>query len=329
MGTIAAPESTTLCSSTGATSLPLPNGEHSLPLIEAEPWLCIDKTDVFLKGIAFNRNDDLIVMAAYPGTIDKSMAGRVNRSLLRINRQREVSPLLSVTGIRMCDHAIHRDGRILIACLTGELLVVNGDGTGLEHIMSRVGQKRQKLSDLTFDSNGFLYVTDFSGYATSPQGGIYRWSPDFATVETLMPNLVTPNGIAFSPGQQSVWVSCSWSNEILLVALNESRSAVEKAAVTYRLSGPPGADGIRTDVCGNMYLAVNFQGRILIFNKHGFPVANVLMPRRERGELIRTSNMAFKPGTDEVYVVASGESGGAWIYRFRGLAQGAQLFSHL
>jgi hypothetical protein len=43
--------------------------------------------------------------------------------------------------------------------------------------------------------------------------------------------------------------------------------------------------------------------------------------------LLRTTNVAFRPGTDEAVITASGE-GGAWIYTFRGLAKGLTLFSH-
>ena len=93
------------------------------------------------------------------------------------------------------------------------------------------------------------------------------------------------------------------------------------------MSGP-GGDGIRVDVEGNMYLAVNFEGRILIFNAQGVPVAGVLLPGRDRGESLSTSNLVFKPGTNEVYMVASGDLGGAWIYKFQGLAKGLPLFSH-
>jgi lactonase len=143
-----------------------------------------------------------------------------------------------------------------------------------------------------------------------------------------MPNLTTPNGIAFTPDEKSLWVSCSLANEIFHLTLHENRKSVQQAAVLYRLSGPAGGDGIRVDVQGNMYLAVNFQGRVLILNKHGIPIASVLMPGRDRGELIRTTNVVFKPGTDEVHVAASGETGGAWIYKFQGLAEGAPLFSH-
>ena len=307
--------------------MPLPPGEALLHTIKAEPWLRIDAGDVFLKGMAFDRNNDLLVMAAYAGTVDRAMSGRVNRSILRITPRQEITAVVNQHGVRMCDHAIHQDGRIFIACLTGELQVVNPDGSDLRPITTRWNGNRGKFSDLTFDSLGNLYVTDFTGHSGKPTGGVYRWSPDCQSVEQLMPNLATPNGIAFTPDEKSLWVSCSLANEIFHLTLHETRKSVEKAAVLYRLSGPAGGDGIRVDVQGNMYLAVNFQGRVLILNKYGIPIANVLMPGRDRGELMRTTNVVFRPGSDEVYVAASGE-GGAWIYKFRGLAEGAPLFSH-
>jgi lactonase len=310
------------------SSMPLPPSETFLHQIKAEPWLRIDAGDVFLKGMAFDRNDHLILMAAYAGRVDRSMAGRVDRSILRITPRKEIAAVINQHGVRMCDHAIHKDGRIFIACLTGELLAVNPDGSDVRPITIRWKGKPERLSDLTFDSDGSLYVTDFTGYSGNPTGGVYRWSPDCQSVEQLMPNLTTPNGIAFTPDEKSLWVSCSLANEILHLTLHENRTSVQQAAVLYRLSGPAGGDGIRVDVRGNIYLAVNFQGRVLIFNKHGIPIASVLMPGRDRGELMRTTHVVFKPGTDEVYVAASGETGGAWIYKFQGLAEGAPLFSH-
>jgi lactonase len=311
-----------------ASSMPLPPSETLLHQIKAEPWLSIDAGDVFLKGMAFDRNDNLIIMAAYPGRVNRSMSGRVDRSILRVTPRKAITAVIHRHGVRMCDHAIHKDGRIFIACLTGELLVVNPDGSDLRPIKTRWKGKPEKLSDLTFDSNGNLYVTDFTGYSGNPTGGVYRWSSDCQSVEPLMPNLTTPNGIAFTPDEKSLWVSCSLANELFHLTLHENRKSVEKAAVLYRLSGPAGGDGIRVDVQGNMYLAVNFQGRVLILNKYGIPIASVLMPGRDLGKLMRTTNVVFKPGTDEVYVAASGEICGAWIYKFQGLAEGAPLFSH-
>ena len=317
-----------MANETSPSLMPLPPGESLLPRIEAEPWLRVDAGDVFLKGMAFDRDGNLIVMAAYPARGDRSMAGRVDRSLLRIAPGGGMAPIVKQRGVRMCDHAIHRDGRLFIACLTGELLVANPDGSELRPITTRWKARPVKLSDLTFDSEGRLYVTDFTGYPGDPTGGVYRWSADGQVVEQLMPNLATPNGIAFTPDERSLWVSCSLANEIFHLTLDERRQAVQKAAVLYRLCGPAGGDGMRVDVEGNLYLAVNFQGRVLILNRHGIPIAGVSMPGRERGELLRTTNVVFKPGTKEVYVAASGESSGAWIYKFEGLAEGAPLYSH-
>ncbi len=307
--------------------MPLPPSEALLPQIPADPWLRIDAGDVFLKGMAFDRMDQLILMAAYPGAV-KGMAGRTERSILRVAPGKKITTVIAQHGVRMGGLAIHKDGRIFIACLTGELLVMNPDGSDLRPITARWKGKPERLSDVAFDSAGNLYAADFTGHTGNPTGGIYRWSPDCRSVEPFIANLTTPNGMAFTVDEKSLWVGCSLANEIFHLTLQEHCQSVQKAAVWYRLTGHDGADGIAVDLQGNMYLAVNDHGRVLIFNKQGIPIAGVLMPGRERGELLRTTNVVFKPGTDEVYVAASGETGGAWIYKFRGLAEGAPLFSH-
>jgi len=69
------------------------------------------------------------------------------------------------------------------------------------------------------------------------------------------------------------------------------------------------------------------QGRVLILNDRGIPIATVVVPGRDEGKYLRTTNLAFKPGTREGYITAGGE-GGAWIFKFDAIAQGATLFSH-
>lgn len=235
--------------------------------------------------------------------------------------------VLKQHGMRLCDHAIHKDGRIFVACLTGELLAMNPDGSGLKPVTTRWERKPEELSDLTFDRSGSLYVTDFTGTPESPTGGVYRWSPDFSSVAPFVPRLVTPNGIAFTADERALWVSCSLDKKLVRLALAPDRPSRHAITASYSLNGP-GGDGIRIDAKGNVYLAMNFQGRILIFDADGVPVAHVLTPKRERGELLSTTNVVFKPGTSEVYAVASGEIGGTWIYKFTGLAEGLPLYSH-
>jgi lactonase len=306
---------------------PLPENEAHLPQIKSEPWLRVDPGNVVLKGMAFDRQDNLFVIASYPGANDKGLAGRLDRSILRITPKKEVTTVYKEHGVRMCDHAIHKDGRIFVACLTGELLVMQPDGSEVKAISSRWNSKPEELSDLTFDKHGALYVTDFTGKPGNPAGGVYRWSPDFTMVEPFGPKLVSPNGIAFTRDESSLWVSCSFDKKLVQLNLSRDRMSVTGIGASYALSGA-GGDGIRVDKKDNVYLAMNFQGRSMIFNAKGEPVANVLLPGRERGELLASPNLAFRPGTDEVYAVASGDVGGTWIYRFRGLAEGLPLYSH-
>jgi len=302
---------------------PIPASEAGLRRIKAEPWLQIDKGNVFLKGMAFDRKGNLTVIAAYASGVDASLAARLDRSILSIAPDKTVTRLFKHHGARLCDHAIHKDGRIFIACLTGELLVINPDGSGMKQIPANWSDKPRELSDLAFDTGGNLYVTDFVGTSGNPLGGVYRYSPDLATAERFGPRLVTPNGLAFTKGEKAMWTSCSLDNKVVKLDL----SGMPKIVASYGLSGP-GGDGVRVDAKDNMYLALNFQGRYLIFNQAGEPIATVLLPGRGRGELLSSTNLVFKPGTDEVFAVASGDLGGTWIYRFRGLAQGLLLYSH-
>ena len=306
---------------------PIPANEAALRQIKPEPWLKVDDRNVFLKGMAFDRKNDLTVMAAYPGPDpSKGLAGRLDRKILSISPDKKITTLINGNGIRFTDHVIHKDGRIFIACLSGETLMANPDGSGLAPLPAKLEGKPHEPSDLVFDSQGNLYVTDFIGNAESPTGGVFRWSPDFESVQAFAPNLVTPNGIAFSPDETSLWVACSIAKKLFHITLDGPRGPVKEARAVYTLSGP-GGDGIRVDTAGNVYLAMNFQGRILVFDKNGAPIATVLMPGRDRGELLSTTNIEFKPGTDQAYAVAAGDTG-TWIYTFPGLARGVPQYSH-
>lgn len=298
--------------------------EAALRQIKAEPWVKIDDRNVFLKGMAFDRKGNLTVVAAPPGPDpSKGLAGRLDRKVLSVSPDKKVTTLIDVHA-RITDHMIHKDGKMVIVGLDGSFLTANGDGTDVKPVTPNWTHK-PRWSDLTYDSKGYLYVTDFNGKPGEPTGGVYRFSPDLKTCEPFVPNLVSPNGIAFSADEKTLWLPCSLAKQLVRVDLDDNKK-VKKVETAYKLNGP-GGDGVRTDIHGNLYLAMNFQGRILIFDKTGKPIAQVLMPGREKGELLSTTNVEFKPGTDEAYAVAAGETGGTWIYKFKGLAKGTPLYA--
>ena len=72
------------------------------------------------------------------------------------------------------------------------------------------------------------------------------------------------------------------------------------------------------------------QGRVLAFGSHGIPIGQILLPGREDGRFLRSTSLAFVPGSRDVVIVATVElgDGGAMIFRAQALAKGVTLFSH-
>lgn len=309
-------------SSPSTSPVPIPPELASLPVIEAEPWVQVTPDEgVSLEGPAFDRQGNLFVVSGREGKIYK------------ITPRKTVTTIFNKPGLHVNGSAIHKDGRLFVCCLTGELIVMNTDGSNVTYIKSRYQGKPAAINDVTFDSKGNLYATDFTGSVVNPTGGVYRFSPDFKTCEPVIEGLETPNGLQFSKDEKLLWVT-TFSQLIEVTMSPEGAHYLEKpfgtgAKVRCNFTGA-NTDGIALDVKGNIYVAIMTQGRFVITNHLGIPIAQVLIPGRDEGEHLATANLAFKPGTDEVLAVAASPTGttGAWIYKFRGLAEGLKLFSH-
>ena len=309
--------------------VPLPPDLDKLPTIKAEPWVMVENDpDMLLEGPAFDRQGNLYVTSIF------------DSRLFKITPTKQVTSIQLPEGLLPDGIAIHKDGRLFIACLSGRVVSVNPDGSNLTDLPKLDG-KPASANDLVFDNvNGNLYVTDFTGTVATPTGGVYRYSDNYNQVELVIPGLAAANGVGIAPpgnvplgpnGGNILWVSETCRNEILYIELlgdGISINPVAGVTIPCRFSGGPGgSDSLRIDVEGNVYQCMIFQGRAQILNNRGVPIANVLIPGRETGKHLTTSNLAFKPGNDEVYMMAGGE-GGAWIYKFHGLAQGLKLYSH-
>ena len=87
--------------------VPLPPELKHLPTIKAEPWLLIDKDpSVFLEGPAFDRQGNLFVSSIFDSRI------------LRITPKKKVEVIFQKEGLLPDGIAIHKDGRLFIACLS-------------------------------------------------------------------------------------------------------------------------------------------------------------------------------------------------------------------
>jgi len=306
--------------------VPLPPELANLPMIKAEPWVLVDKDpNVLLEGPAFDRQGNLFVTSIF------------NSRLFKITPAKQVTSIQLPDGLLPDGIAIHKDGRLFIACLSGRVVALNPDGSNLTDLPKYNG-KPGSANDLVFDNqNGNLYVTDFTGTVAEPTGGVYRYSDNYTTVKPVIEHLAAANGVGIAPpgnipsAGNVLWVSETCRNEILYIQLLSDGISIDPIAgvviPSHFSGGPGGCDSLKIDVEGNVYQCMIFQGRAVILNNRGVPIANVVIPGREGAKHLVTPNLAFKPGTNEVYIIAGGE-GGAWIYKFRGLAQGLKLYSH-
>lgn len=299
---------------------PLPYAEKNLPVIKAQPWVQVDRSETALiEGPAFDRKGNLFVSSIFDSRI------------LKISPDKKITTIFQHEGLLPDGIAIHKDGRLFVACLNGSVAALNPDGSNFTTIEVKYEGRPKSCNDLVFDGKGNLYVTDFTGDNANPTGGVYWYSSDFKTVKPVMRNMASANGVALAPGGGVLWVSETARNIINRLELLEDGVTINPlagAGIPYRFTGAPGGcDSLRVDEAGNVYQALIFQGRFLVLNQHGIPVASILIPGRDQGRLLQTTNVAFKPGTNEGYITTSGK-GGAWIYRFEGLSKGLTPFSH-
>lgn len=299
--------------------VPIPPELAGLPTIEAEPWFQIAPApETFLEGPAFDRNGDLFVTSPPSGIVYK------------ITPQKELSIIFQDEKVTVNGSAFHKDGRLFVVCLSGELLVIHPDDYKAIPLYPKHEGNNLSMNDLVFDPKGNMYITDFTGTIMHPTGGVYYVSPDAVMVKPILTHLASPNGISLSPKGDVLWVGESTRNTVTRIGLLEDGITLNPVAAVlpvYHSTGCPGPDSNKVDAAGNLYQCIIGQGRIVVLNMQGIPVANVVIPGRDEGKCLRSSNLAFKPGTDEGYITSSGQ-GGAWIYNFRGLAEGLPLFSH-
>jgi lactonase len=161
-------------------------------------------------------------------------------------------------------------------------------------------------------------------------GGVFRISLDADNVQPVVLHLASPNGISLAPEGNVLWVGESSRNSVLRVGLLKDGitcNPVSGVLPVYYSSGCPGPDSNKVDAAGNLYQCIMGQGRVVVLNSQGIPVASVIVPGREDGKCLWTANLAFKPGTNEGYITTSGLSG-AWVFRFMALDKGLLLYSH-
>lgn len=300
---------------------PIPPSERSLQTVVAEPWFKVSDKQMILEGPAFDRDGNLLFCDVSESRV------------LRLTPDKQLSIVVSEKQVSPGGLAIHKDGRIFIAALnlverTGDIIAVKPDGSGRQTIVPM--DAGFMPNDLVFDRNGGLYFTDFRGTSTDPKGGVYYISPDLKAITPVLSQLAMANGVALSPNGKVLWATESGRNLLHRIELlNATAIAPVGSTIPYHFIGPL-PDSMRVDSDGNVYVAMYGQGRVLAFNRNGIPIGQVLLPGRDDGHNLESTNMGIKPGTNDLYIVTTDvESGeGATIFHAKTFAKALLLYSH-
>ena len=65
------------------------------------------------------------------------------------------------------------------------------------------------------------------------------------------------------------------------------------ATIPYYFTGHEGPDSCCIDSDDNLYVAMYGQGRVLVFNKRGYPIGQILIPGRDEGHMLRSTHPQF------------------------------------
>lgn len=176
------------------------------------------------------------------------------------------------------------------------------------------GKRLNSPNDVVADNRGALWFTDptfgvlskSEGYGGTPeQGGefVYRYVPDTGEITRLdTPEVHSPNGLAFSPDQQLLYVADSQmahdfsdktlAHRIVVYKVRDGRLSDGKVFAEIQ-SGIP--DGIKVDALGNVWSSSK-EG-VQVFSPTGKSLGKLLV------EASDTSNLTF-----------CSDSQGSWAY---------------
>lgn len=305
---------------------PIPSCERDLPTVTAEPFYKVADDPMALEGPAFDRQGNLLFVEIYGGR------------LLRLSPAQQLTVVFTEKNLHPSGLAIHKDGRIFLAACgaknsmgyfdAGSVIAMSPDASQRQTILAP--NAGYVANDLVFDSGGGFYLSDFRGTSTRAEGGVYYFAPDFTTITPVLPGICMANGVALGPNGKVLWATEFGACRLHRADLSgPGRIAQSGASVPYQFIGP-GPDSMRTDSDGNVYVAMNRQGRILVFSSYGIPIGQILLPGRERNHFLRCTSLALTPGSRDLFIVARDEvgGGGTMIFKARGLAPGFPMFSH-
>jgi len=190
-----------------------------------------------------------------------------------------------------------RAGR-LITCEHGGRRVTRTETDGsITVLIDQYENKRlSSPNDVIVKSDGSVWFTDppfgimgnYEGYKAEPELGqnVYRLEPETGQVGIVADDILGPNGLAFSPDEQILYIVESRgvpNRKILAFDVADNGTTLQNKRILIDAgSGTP--DGFRVDVDGNLWCGWGMGSEVLdgvmIFAPDSTPIGRIALPER-------------------------------------------------
>ena len=175
----------------------------------------------------------------------------------------------------ICEHATSRVSRI--------------DGDGHYEVLAShfEGRELNSPNDIVVHSGGGIYFTDPASGRTARYGvereqeldfqGVFRLDADSGRLDLLADDYVLPNGLCFSPDESLLYVNDTRRQHIRVYeVLPDGRLLGGRVWAETGGDLPGVADGMKVDVCGNVYSCGS--GGIHVFDPGGQRIGVIATP---------------------------------------------------
>ena len=264
----------------------------------------------FPEGPAWDGKGNLYVSSCYGGYIAQISADGTKKFIDSTSNPN----LKQTNGL-----AVYKDGSIF-ACDygLGAILKTTPEGKSEIFIDGYDGKRFDRPNDLAFDDKGNLYFTDPKSYGKDKlDGRIFKVVIKSKVVKLLADSLAFPNGIAFSPDGDKIFICESAQNRILTFNVDKDGSLSNRNVFAELPGGDP--DGLAFDIDGNLYAAHFGGGAIYVLSSDGKIKEKIIAPGK------KPSNVEF--GGDDLRTLFITEDETNSVYSTKVKIPGMPLFS--
>jgi gluconolactonase len=235
--------------------------------------------------------------------------------LLRWSAQDGVSVLRNPSDYQ---NGNYRDleGR-LVSCSSGLRAIIRQEQDGQWRVLCDryQGKRLNSPNDLVVKRDGTIWFTDppygitepnqgYGGEQEQPGSYVYRFNPVTDEIDAVVTDMLRPNGLAFSPDEQRLYVSDSSAfnipdgyHHVRVYDVVEGRKVASGRVFAVINPGQP--DGLRVDMNENVF--ISSEDSVQIYAPDGTQLGKILVPET-------VANLTFGGHDRQRLIIAAGHS---------------------